>query len=158
MCEKSSQLMSLTKWRGGVLKGLFSKISESVLIKKKQKKKTWSYFPSTCRTYEWQHHRLNIVFSASELLLPHWKGVKVYRYGEWKENKAHWKQQHRTSLLAHQSIVMLLSFSCAQQVHLGKATSTTAKNLLFLSALVDITSIIALQFAQRKKKKCLPVF
>lgn len=76
----------------------------------------------------------------------------MYRYGEWKENKAHWKQQHRTSLLAHQSIVMLLSFSCAQQVHLGKATSTTAKNLLFLSAL-DITSIIALQFAQREKKK-----
>lgn len=55
--------------------------------------------------------------------------------------------QHETSLLVHQSIVMLLGFSCAQQVHLGKATSTTAKNLLFLSALVVIISITA----QRKK-------
>lgn len=75
----------------------------------------------------------------------------MYRCGEWKENKAHSKQRHRTSLLARQGIVMLLGFSCTQ-VHLGKAASTTAKNHLFLSALVVITSIITLQFAQKKIK------
>lgn len=82
---------------------------------------------------------MNILFSGSELLLPHRKGVKVYHYGEWKENKAH-PQQHGTSLLARQSTATLLGFSCAQQEHLGKATLATAKNLPFLSALVVITS------------------
>lgn len=60
------------------------------------------------------------------------------------KNKAHMKQQHRTSLLACQSIVMLLGFSCIRRVHLGKVVSATAKNLPFLSALLAITSIIAL--------------
>lgn len=56
------------------------------------------------------------------------------------------KQRHRTSLLERQSMVTLLGFSCTQQVHPGKATSTAAKNPLFLSALVGIFYIIALQF------------
>lgn len=105
--------------------------------------------------HEWQRLLLDILFSGSDLLLPRIKSAKVYHYAEWRENKAHCKQQHGTSPLARQSIMVLLGCSRAQQVHLGKAASTTAKNLLFLSALVVITYYHS---CIEREKKCLPVF